>query len=204
MSSVRIRTLLTGSVLAVTAAALADHGAIFGADLPKVALLGAAAGAVLGLVPDRSPAARLGGFVGGFAAAWLGYALRAGVLPDIPMGRAIAVVIVVSIVTAIATATANRLPLWAGFVGIATLLGSYETTFAATPTSFVSDSMTAVTTSLLAVSLGFIVSVLAGGTAAMTGAAVDQEVVVLPEAAPVPVPRSAADTNVTLTPKATT
>jgi hypothetical protein len=204
MSSVRIRTLVTGSALAVTAAALADHGAIFGADLPKVALLGAAAGAVLGLVPDRSPAARLGGFVGGFAAAWLGYALRAGVLPDIPMGRAIAAVVVVSIVTATATATANRLPMWAGFVGVATLLGSYETTFAATPTSFVSDSMTAVTTSLLAVSLGFIVSVLASGTAAVSAATQDDDIVVLPEAAPVPVPRSAPDANVTLTPKATT
>jgi hypothetical protein len=203
MSSVRIRTLVTGSALAVAAFVLADQGAVFGADLPKVALLGAAAGAVLGLVPDRSPAARLGGFVGGFAAAWLGYALRAGVLPDIPMGRAIAAVVVVAVVTAVAAATANRLPMWAGFVGVATLLGSYETTFAATPTSFVSDSMTAVTTSLLAAALGFLVAVLASGTAAVAEhAPVEEDVVVLD--APVPAPRAAADTNVSLTKKATT
>jgi hypothetical protein len=203
MSSVRIRTLVTGSALAVAAFVLADQGAVFGADLPKVALLGAAAGAVLGLVPDRSPAARLGGFAGGFAAAWFGYALRAGVLPDIPMGRAIAAVVVVAVVTAVAAATANRLPMWAGFVGVATLLGSYETTFAATPTSFVSDSMTAVTTSLLAAALGFLVAVLASGTAAVTEHAPAEEDVVVLDAA-VPAPRPAADTNVSLTKKATT
>jgi hypothetical protein len=194
MSSVRIRTLVTGSALAIAAALLADHGAIFGADLPKVALLGAAAGAVLGLVPDRLPAARLGAFLGGFAAAWIGYALRAGVLPDIPLGRAIAVVVVVALVTALAVATANRLPMWAGFVGVVTLLGSYETTFAATPTAFVSDSMTAVTTSLLAAALGFLVAVLASGTSAPTEPAAQDEVLVLDAA--VPAPRAAADSNV--------
>jgi hypothetical protein len=200
MSSVRIRTLVTGTALAVAAFLLADQGAIFGADLPKVALLGAAAGAVLGLVPDRSPAARLVGFLAGFAAAWLGYALRAGVLPDIPMGRAIAAVVVVALVTAVAVASANRFPMWAGFVGVATMLGSYETTFAATPTSFVSDSMTAVTTSLLAASLGFLVAVLVTGPAVESHAGAPQEVDL---DAAVPAPRAAADTNVTLAKKAT-
>jgi hypothetical protein len=135
-------------------------------------------------------------------AAWLGYALRAGVLPDIPMGRAIAAVVVVALVTAVAVATANRLPMWAGFVGVATLLGSYETTFAATPTSFVSDSMTAVTTSLLAASLGFLVAVIATGTEPVPEQApVPPEVVVLDAA--VPTPRAAADANVKLAKKAT-
>jgi hypothetical protein len=200
MSSVRTRTLVTGSVLAVAAAALADHGAVFGADLPKVALLGAAAGAVLGLVPDRSPALRVGGFVGGFLAAWVGYALRAGFLPDIPMGRAIAAVVVVSVITAIATASANRLPMWAGFLGAATLLGSYESTFAATPTGFVSDSMTAVTTSLLATAIGYLIAVFASGTAAVTEEAHADGG--LETIAAVPTPRAAADSNVTLTEKA--
>jgi hypothetical protein len=202
MSSVRTRTLVTGAALAVTAGLLADHGAIFGADLPKVALLGAAAGAVLGLVPDRLPAARLGGFLTGFAAAWIGYALRAGVLPDIPMGRAVAAVIVVALVTTVAVATANRLPMWAGFVGVATLLGSYETTFAATPTSFVSDSMTAVTTSLLAASLGFVVAVVATSFGPVPEPAPETPQVVVLDAA-VPTPRAAADANVKLAKKAT-
>src|SRR3954463_6903006 len=200
MSSVRTRTLVAGSALAVTAFLLADQGAIFGADLPQVALLGAAAGAVLGLVPDRLPTARLGGFLSGFAAAWIGYALRAGVLPDIPMGRAIAAVVVVVVITAVAVASANRLPMWAGFLGAATLLGSYETTFASTPTSFVSDSMTAVTTSLLAAALGFLGAVLLGEVGNAEPAPETPNVVVLDEA--VPAPREAADSNVTVAKKA--
>jgi hypothetical protein len=193
MSTVRTRTLVTGSALAVIAAALADSGAVFGADLPKVALLGAAAGAVLGLVPDRSPAARLGAFLAGFAAAWLGYALRAGVLPDTSVGRAIAAVVVVSVVTAVATATANRLPMWAGFLGVAALAGSYETTFAATPTSFVSDSMTAVTTSVLAVAAGFLLSVLAGAGAEVRKPATERARPVIDLDAVVPPPRAIPD-----------
>jgi len=199
MSSVRTRTLVTGLALAVTAFLLADQGAIFGSDLPQVALMGAAAGAVLGLVNDRLAAARLGGFLTGFGAAWLGYALRAGALPDIPLGRAIAAVIVVAVITAVAVASANRLPMWAGFLGAATLLGSYETTFAATPTSFVSDSMTAVTTSLLAAAVGFLITVLLSEGAPVkqtqdTPAVVDVD-------AAVPTPRDAADSNVTVSKK---
>jgi hypothetical protein len=200
MSSVRTRTLATGTALAVAAFLLADQGDVFGADLPKVALLGAAAGAVLGLVPDRLPAARLGGFLTGFLATWLGYALRAGMLPDNPMGRAIAAVVVVALITAVAVATANRLPLWAGFLGAAMLLGSYETTFAATPTEFVSDSMTAVTTSLLAAALGFLVTVLVSEVGQAKPTAEKPEVVVIPES--VPEPRAAADSNVTVEKKA--
>jgi hypothetical protein len=200
MSSVRMRTLVTGIALAVAAFLLADQGAIFGADLPKVALMGAAAGAVLGLVNGSLPVARLGGFLTGFAAAWIGYALRAGFLPDIPMGRAIAAVVVVGVITAVAVASANRLPMWTGFLGAATLLGSYETTFAATPTEFVSDSMTAVTTSLLAAALGFLVTVLLAETGSLSTTKTP-EVVNLD--AEVPAPRAAAESNVTVAKEAT-
>jgi hypothetical protein len=202
MSSVRTRTLVTGAALAVAAFLLADQGDVFGADLPKVALLGAAAGAVLGLVPDRLPAARLGGFLTGFGAAWIGYALRAGFLPDIPMGRAIAAVVVVALITAVAVASANRLPMWAGFLGAATLLGSYETTFAATPTDFVSDSMTAVTTSLLAAALGFLVTVLVSGIDVHAEAPVERADAAVPDP-DVPLPRAAADSNVAVTTEVT-
>ncbi|MBK5306928.1 MAG: hypothetical protein JJD92_09600 [Frankiaceae bacterium] len=198
----RTRTLVTGAALAFAAFLLADQGALFGSDLPKVALLGAAAGAVLGLVPDRLPAARLGGFLTGFAAAWIGYALRAGVLPDIPMGRAIAAAVVVAVVTVVAVATANRLPMWAGFVGVATLVGAYETTFAATPTEFVSDSTTALTSSLLAAAFGFLVTVLLSELGTVSEKNTTQPRAVVRDA-PVPAPRDAADSNVTVEEEAT-
>jgi hypothetical protein len=158
MTSVRLRTCAAGGALALTAGLLAGQGSVLGADLPHTALLGAALGAVLGLVPDRTVVGRTGGFLAGFAAAWVGYALRAGVFPDVPLGRALASVIVVSAITAVAVASAGRLPLWSGLVGAGALLGAYETTFVTTPTGFLSDSMTAATTVLVSAALGLLVA----------------------------------------------
>lgn len=158
MTSVRTRTCLVGGALALTAGLLADQGSVLGADLPHTALLGASLGAVVGLVPDRSVAGRTGAFVFGALAAWLGFALRAGVLPDIPMGRAIASVVVVVAITALAALTAGRLPLWSGLVGSGAMLGAYETTFATTPTGFLADSTTAMTTVLVSAALGLLVA----------------------------------------------
>lgn len=160
MTSVRRRTCAAGAAVAVLAAVLVDHGAVFGADLPQTALLGVAAGAVLGLVPHRSATERTLAFVAGFLAAWLGYALRAGVLPDIPMGRAIAAVVVVSVITAIATATADRLPLWSGLLGAGALIGAYEAVYTGTPSAFTDESTVAATSVLLAAAAGFVVTTL--------------------------------------------
>lgn len=162
MTSVRVRTCVTGAALAVAAGALVDHGAQLGADLPATALLGLAAGAVLALLPTAGGAAgRAGGFLAGFAATWLAYGLRAGVLPDIPMGRAIAAVLVVSVVTAVATATAERLPLWSGLLGAVALVGVYETTYTATPSAFMAESAVAATSVLLSAAIGFAVATFA-------------------------------------------
>ena len=158
MTSVRRRTLVSGGALALAAGLLADQGSVLGADLPHTALLGAALGAVVGLVPDRSVAGRTGAFLTGFVSAWVGYALRAGVFPDVPLGRALAAVIVVSVITAVAAASAGRLPLWSGLVGAGALLGAYETTFVTTPTGFLQDSMTAATTVLVSAALGLLVA----------------------------------------------
>jgi hypothetical protein len=191
MTSVRLRTCVAGGALALTAGVLADQGSAFGADLPHIALLGAALGAVIGLVPDRSLAGRIGGFLAGFVAAWLGYALRAGVLPDIPMGRAIAAVAVVAVITAVTVATNGRIPLWSGLVGVGGLLGAYESTFTASPASFLADSVTAVTTVLVAGAFGILVSTLAEDVSDVDEAVAHQHGEVS-----VPAPRSAVDADV--------
>jgi hypothetical protein len=195
MSSVRMHALITGLALAVAGALLALSGGLFGSDLPKVALLGTAAGAVLGLVPDRSPGARSLAFVSGLLATWLGYALRAGFLPDTGTGRAIAYVIIVALVTAVAVISANRLPMWACFVGVAAMAGAYEVVFTATPTAFKGESMTAVTTAVLATAFCFVVSVFAGGTAGVVEAAAEED----HHHHTVPAPRAAADSTVPMT-----
>ncbi len=158
MTSVRVRTCAAGSALAVVTGLLTSSSSLLGADVATVAVLGVGFGAALGLIGDRSPGERALGFLVGFLAAWLGYALRAGLLPDIPAGRGVAVVVVVAIVTAVATASADRLPLWTGLLGAAALAGAYELVFAADPTAFAGESTTAATSVLLAVAVGFVVA----------------------------------------------
>ena len=75
------RTMLVGLSLAVAAVVAVLVGAASGLDLESVALVGAAIGAVVALVPDRTPLARVAGFFVGFVVAWVGYAVRATVAP---------------------------------------------------------------------------------------------------------------------------
>lgn len=152
------RTLITGGLLASFAALLAQFGGAFGLDEIRSALLGAAVGAVLGLVPgDDSPLARAAGFLVGFGLGWVGYALRAGVLPDTGSGRALAAFLVIAVLTGICAATLGWLPLWSGLLGIAAIAGAYEYAFGLNPTAFTSQSVTAATTVLLAAAVGFLV-----------------------------------------------
>jgi len=153
------RYLLAGLVLALVTTAIVLFAS---PDLQGVALLGAAIGGTLGLVPDRSPAQRVGAFGVGFAAAWLGYALRAAVLPDATAGRAVAVLIVLLVCMAVAAGTRGRLPLWATLLGAAAMAGAYEATYAADPTAFVSSSATTATSILMAAGAGFLATALLG------------------------------------------
>lgn len=156
MTSVRIRTCAAGTAVAVLAGVLVDHGAVFGSGFVRSALLGVVLGAVVGLVPHGTAGGRLAGFGAGFGAAWVGYLLRAAVLPDIPLGRALAAVLTVSVVTAVATASADRVPLWSGLLGAGALVGAFELTYVQSPPDVVSESTAAATAVLLAAAVGFV------------------------------------------------
>lgn len=153
------RHILAGLVLALLTAAIVLFS---GPELQSVALLGAALGGALGLVPDRSPAQRAGGFAVGFVAAWLGYALRAAALPDAAAGRALAVLVVLALCLAVAGLTRGRLPLWSALLGAAAMAGAYEATYAGDPSSFVTTSATTATSILLAAGAGFLATSLLG------------------------------------------
>lgn len=150
------RTLLAGFVLAVVAALVVDHG---GSDVARAAVLGGTLGGALGLVGDRSPVGRSLAFTLGWAFAWFGYILRAGFLPDIPLGRAIAAFVVVALVIGATTATIGRLPLWAGLLGVAAMYGAYEAAYAAAPTEVLRQSPAAATAVLLAAAFGFVATI---------------------------------------------
>ena len=150
------KTLLAGVVLAVAAVLVVLISSGLDLELESVALLGAALGAVVALVPDRTPLIRLGGFFAGFIAAWIGYFIRAGFLPDSASGRAVAVGLVVLLCVGITAASMDRLPLWTTLLGTAGLTGAYEFTFAAAQPEMVTTSVSTATTLLFNVAVGFL------------------------------------------------
>jgi hypothetical protein len=96
------------------------------------------------------------GFLAGFLLAWLGFALRAAVLPDSSAGRAVAAFVVVALVAVVAAVSRGRLPLWSGLLGAASIVGAYESVYTNAPSQFLTESPAAATTVLLAVGLGFL------------------------------------------------
>jgi hypothetical protein len=156
------RSLVAGLVLAVFAALVIALGELLGLDLQHVALMGAALGGVLGLVPHPLPLGKLGGFAVGFVFAWIGFALRAAVLPDSASGRAVAAFLVVAAIAVACAVSAGRVPLWSGLLGAAAIVGAYEETYTNAPSQFLKESPTAGTTVLFAVALGFLAASLVG------------------------------------------
>ncbi|NYD59360.1 asparagine N-glycosylation enzyme membrane subunit Stt3 [Nocardioides marinisabuli] len=146
---------MTGASLALVAGLVVVLSGAFGLELESAALLGAALGAVVALVPDRTPLARLGGFVAGFVVAFVGYAVRALALPDSTAGRAVVVVLVVLLCVAVTAASLERLPLWSTLLGAAAVAGGYEFTFAAAVPEMATTSVSTATTLLLNIAIGF-------------------------------------------------
>jgi hypothetical protein len=169
------KTLLAGLSVAVAAVLVVWLSDVFGLDLDSVALLGAALGAVLALVPDRTPVFRLVGFACGFLAVWVGYLLRAGVLPDSAGGRAVAVGLVVLLCVGVTAAGRDRLPLWSTLLGAAALSGAYEVTYAAAPPEVLSTSMSTATTLLFTVAIGFLAAALIAPAVAPGAKPVERE-----------------------------
>lgn len=156
------KNVVGGVTLAVIAASVVGLGDFLGLDLAHVALLGAALGGVIGLVPDRSAWQRIVGFLVGFVFAWIGFALRAALLPDSAAGRAVAAFLVIVACMAVASGSLSRLPLWSMLVGAAAIVGAYESTYTNAPSQFLRESPTAATTVLLAVALGYLATAFVG------------------------------------------
>ncbi len=150
-----------GVVLAFAAALLVVLGTALGLDLESVALLGGAMGAIVALVPDRDPWSRLGGFFVGFVAAWIGYAVRATMLPDTTSGRGVAVFITVALCVVVVAIGGGRISLWSLLLGTAALAGAYEFTYVAAPPEFLNTSIDTATTLLVSVAIGFLAALLA-------------------------------------------
>jgi hypothetical protein len=148
--------LLSGLLLSCAAVLVVWSSAALDLDLESVALLGAALGAVVALVPDHSAPSRLAGFGIGFVIAWLGYAARALLLPDTSSGRAVAVFVVVMACAAVAAVAHEHIPLWSLLLGTAALAGAYELTYTEAPSQMLDTSISTATTLLFTTGVGFL------------------------------------------------
>jgi len=152
------KTMIAGTVLALAAALVMWLSAAFDLELESVVLLGAAVGAVVALVPDRTPLMRFLGFAAGFVVTWIGYLVRAVLLPDTDGGRAVFVALVLLLCVGVVAASLGRLPLWSTLLGVAALSGGYEYTFAAAVPEFATTSLGAVTSLLFCLAVGYLVA----------------------------------------------
>jgi len=157
------KSLLAGVVLSVAAAVVVLLSAMFDLELESVALLGVSLGAVVALVPDGRPSLRLAGFATGIVAAWVGYLVRAALLPDSTGGKTVGVVLVLVICTVVVLASVGRIPLWSTLVGVGALVGAFETAYVAAPSQVATTSVTAVTSIVLAAAVGFLAVALVAG-----------------------------------------
>ncbi len=152
------KTIFAGLILALAAALVMWLSAVFDLELESVVLLGAAVGAVVALVPDRGLLVRFLGFTAGFVAAWIGFFVRAAYLPDTAGGRAVAVGLVLLLCVAAVALSRGRLPLWSTLLGTAAMGGGYEYTYAAAPPEVATTSVSAATSLLFCIAVGFLVA----------------------------------------------
>lgn len=158
----RRQTLYAGAVLALVAMGAVMAGSALGLELESVALLGAAMGAVVALVPDRTPTTQLAGFAAGFVIGWAGYLFRAQFMPDITAGRAVAVGVVVMVCVGVSFLTADRITLWTVILGAGAFAGAYEFAYNQAPPEILATSMSTATTMAFNVALGFLAGVVTG------------------------------------------
>ena len=152
-----IRTVVSGAVVALVAAAVAAWGDVLGITTFWPLLLAVAVGlAVAPVTLGRTIA-----IVVGAVTSWFVLALRAGFLPDVAAARAVAVVTAIVVLTVVAAATKGRVPLWAGLAGYAAFAGLYEPMFAANPTAFLTESPVALLVVLLSAGLGVVAATVA-------------------------------------------
>lgn len=152
-----MHAFVRGLVLAILVGALA---ALTGPSFALESLWPLFIAAAVAFVPGTALAGRLGAFATGVAAGWIAFFLRAGVLPDVPLGRALFLAVPLLLVAAVAGVSRDRLPLWSGLAGFGMFGAAYHPVFAASPSDFLSQSIATMTTVLLAAGIGGVAAML--------------------------------------------
>lgn len=158
-----VSSLSTGALLAVAVVLVIAVSSALDLEIESYALAGVLAGGVVALIPERSAWVRLGSFAIGFVAAWIGFVLRAALLPDSNGGRAVACIVTLAICLVAVAAGRGRLPLSAMLVGVVLFAAAYEAAFVAAEAEVTTTSLDAATSLAVAVVVGFAAAVLAAG-----------------------------------------
>lgn len=146
---------MTGALIGIAAALAVLLGGVLGQSMQQLGLLAVALGGVLILARARTWWAAPAGLAIGMVVAWVGYGLRALVLPDSAGGRAVAALLVVLVTSGIIALSAERIPLWSGLAGIVAMVAGYERAYTDAPSAFLTESPSAFTTMLVGIGLGF-------------------------------------------------
>lgn len=129
--SVQVRTLLAGLLVAASVAGLALTGGAIGIGEPWPVLLVVGAGLLVGVPRLRHALALASGISIGAATAWA----SAVVLPDAPVGRAIAASVAVLVVTVMTLASRGKLRFGLQLVGWAAMTALVDISSSAVATS---------------------------------------------------------------------
>ena len=166
-----LRSLVTGLVLAVTAAVAALFGEALGLTTVWPVLAAAAVGLLLGSPRWRHVIALLLGAVLGV----VGAAVQVAVLPALPASRAIAVAGAVVVAALFGAATGGRLGVGTQLVGWGVVTALLEPQVAADPAGFLTYAPPTLAAALSSLGLGLlaalVASLLGGGPARGDGAA---------------------------------
>jgi hypothetical protein len=160
-----VRSLVTGLVLAVTAAVVALYGQVLGLTTVWPVLAAAAVGLLLGAPRWRHVIAVTVGAVLGV----VGSALQVAVLPALPASRALAVAAIVVVAALLGAVTGGRLGIGTQLVGWSVVTALLEPQVAANPAGFLTYAPLTLAAALAAFGLGLLaalVATLLGGGAA--------------------------------------
>ena len=151
------RSILAGVLLAAATGLTIIVGEVLDLEVEVLALLGVTVGAIIALVPDATPSRRLAAYALGFVAGLMSYLVRAAVMPDTSMGRAVPAVVVILVCVGIVALSAGRLPFWGALLGAGSFAGAYELTYVAAPPRVLDTSVSTGTALVLCVAVGFLV-----------------------------------------------
>ena len=152
------RTFLIGLAAAVIGGIGIWLGGVLGMEFSNT-IVGVGAGVILAVVNDRSPLARLGGFLMGYLLGVFFTAMLLGLIPGgrTVIGMAIAFLIMLVPITLIAGLSSNRIPEWTMLLGALAFVAGFAPAALVSPWTAAEALMPSFFSQLAMAALGFLV-----------------------------------------------